>query len=164
MDNWYDDLYDKASNLVSKADANELFGINEAELFNDIGLIDDLKKTALGRALRGVNADTSGAGINKNRKPMYGSTDPAEIEVDEEPTPEKKEIEEPFQSSDYQMDLPPRIETPIYNVATKEVGRVGGPPVETYGTQRQRLVLDDGSEEEERRRMIAALRRNQGYV
>ena len=42
--------------------------------------------------------------------------------------------------------------------------RVGGPPVETYGTQRQRMVLDDGSEEEERQRMIAALRRNQGYV
>ena len=161
---WYDDLYDKASNLVSKADANELFGVNDAGLFNDIGLIDDLKKSALGKALRGVNADTSGAGINDQRKPMYGSTDPADIKVDEEPTPVEEEIIEPFQSSDYQMNLPPRIETPIYNVPTREVGRVGGPPVETYGTQRQRLVLDDGSEEEERRRMIAALRRNQGYV
>ena len=164
MDNWYDDLYDKASNLVSKADANELFGINEAELFNDIELIDDLKKSALGRALRGVNADTSGAGINDQRKPMYGSTNPAHIEPDLEPTPVEEEIRNPFQSSDYQMNLPPRIETPIYNVPTREVKRVGGSPVETYGTQRQRLVLDDGSEEEERRRMIAALRRNQGYV
>ena len=155
---WYDDLYDKASSLINKADANEFFGVNEAELFNDIGSIDDLKKNALGRALRGVNADTSGAGINKNRKPMYGSTDPASIPPDEEPKPVEEEIREPFQSSDYQMNLPPRIETPIYNVPTREVGRVGGPPVETYGTQRQRLVLDDGSEEEERQRMIAALR------
>jgi hypothetical protein len=128
-----------------------------SEWFNNIGSLDSLKKSALGRALRGVDADTSGAGVNIAREPMYGSTSPASIEPDEEPKPEE-EIREPFQSSDYQMNLPPRIETPIYNVPTREVGRVGGPPVETYGTQRQRLVLDDGSEEEERRRMIAALR------
>tara|TARA_R100001377_G_C3186295_1_gene108697 strand:- start:590 stop:1072 length:483 start_codon:yes stop_codon:yes gene_type:complete len=157
---WLDDLYDKASNLVSKADANDLFGINEAGLFNDIGLIDDLKKTALGKALRGVNADTSGAGINKNRKPMYGSTDPAEIPPDEEPTPVEEEIRNPFQSSDYQMNLPPRIETPIYNVPTREVGMIGSKP-NLYG--RKRMVLDDGSEEEERKIIAAILRRNQGY-
>jgi len=143
---WYDDFL----NLNITPDMSEWF--------NNIGSLDSLKKTALGRALRGVDADTSGAGINENRKPMYGSTDPEDIPPDEEPTAVEEEIREPFQSSDYQMNLPPRIETPIYNVPTREVGRVGGPPVETYGAQRQRLVLDDGSEEEERRRMIAALR------
>ena len=144
---WYDDFL------------NSNINYNTSELFNDIGLIDDLKKSAFGRALRGVAADTSGAGVSPDGEtPMYGSTDPASIPPDEEPKPVEEEIREPFQSSDYQMNLPPRIETPIYNVPTREVGRVGGPPVETYSAQRQRLVLDDGSEEEERRRMIAALR------
>lgn len=162
---WYDDLYDKASNLVSKADANELFGINEAGLFNDIGLIDDLKKNALGRALRGVDADTSGAGINDQRKPMYGSTDPASIPPDLEPTPVEEEIREPFVPSEYKMNMPAKLEMQYGGQQKRRSpDRVGGPPVETYGTQRQRMVLDDGSEEEERRRMIAALRRNQGYV
>jgi len=163
---WYDDLYDKASNLVSKADANELFGINEAGLFNDIGLIDDLKKTALGKALRGVNADTSGAGVSPDGEtPMYGSTDPASIPPDEEPKPVEEEIREPFVPSEYQMNMPAKLEMQYGGQQKRRSpDRVGGPPVETYGTQRQRMVLDDGSEEEERRRMIAALRRNQGYV
>ena len=162
---WLDDLYDKASSLINKADANEFFGVNKADLFNDIGSIDDLKKNALGRALRGVNADTSGAGIDKNRKPMYGSTDPADIEVDEEPKPVEEEIREPFVPSEYQMNMPAKLEMQYGGQQKRRSpDRVGGPPVETYGTQRQRMVLDDGSEEEERRRMIAALRRNQGYV
>ena len=152
MASWYDDLLDGASNLASKASANELFGVNESGLFNDIGLIDDLKKSALGRALRGVDANTSGAGVNEDGKPMYGSSDYM-------PEVEAEELE-PFQSTDYQMNMPAKMEMQ-YGGPQKSSSpdRVGSAPVENYGTQRrQRMVLDDGSEEEERQRMIAALR------
>ena len=147
---------------------DELFGKTpESGSWEDIGqsLLNpnyDPEGRLLGRVLReNPNQGLGGAGVNKEGDPMYGSTD----EPDEEPKPEEEEIIEPFQSSDYQMDLPPRIEMQ-YDGPQKTINpdRVGGPPVENYGTQRQRMVLDDGSEEEERRRRIAAiLRRSQRY-
>ena len=148
---WYDDLYDGASNLVSKASANELFGVNESGLFNDIGLIDDLKKSALGKALRGVDANTSGAGVNEDGKPMYGSSDyMPEVEVEEL---------EPFQSTDYQMNMPAKMEMQYggpQKSRNPDRDRVEGPPVKTYG--RQRLQLNANTEEEERARLAQYLR------
>ena len=152
---WYDDLYDGASNLVSKASANELFGVNESGLFNDIGLIDDLKESALGRALRGVDANTSGAGVNEDGKPMYGSSDYM-------PEVEAKELE-PFQSTDYQMNMPAKMEMQYggpQKSRNPDRNRVGGPPVETYG--RQRLQLNANTEEEEERARLAQYLRNIG--
>jgi len=153
---WYDDLYDKASNLVSKADANELFGVNESGLFNDIGLIDNLKQSALGKALRGVDANTSGAGVNSQGDPMYGS------DSDYRPEVEVNQEIEPFQATEYQMNMPAKMQMEYGGQQKRRSpDRVGGSPVETYG-KRQRLQLNANTEEEEEMARLAQYLRNRG--
>ena len=163
MANWYDDFLDGASDLASKASFDNVFGETpESGSFMDIGqsLLNpnyDPEGTLIGRVLRDAPPPDMSDILNNPDNPNETPPNPVDRTNEPEPTP--------FVPSEYTMNMPAKMEMQYGGPQKRRnPDRVGGPPVETYGTQRQRLVLDDGSEEEERRRMIAALRRNQGYV
>ena len=168
---WYDDLYDEAGNLIKQASFDNVFGETpESGSWEDIGqsLLNpnyDPESSLFNRVTEGGPPPSMGdisAALKKDPNVDINtipSTVPNPVDRSNEPEPT------PFVPSEYQMNMPAKMEMEYGGQQKRRnPDRVGGPPVETYGAQRQRLVLDDGSEEEERRRIAAILRRNQGYV
>ena len=146
---FWEDLYDGASNLVSKASFDNVFGETpESGSLMDIGqsLLNpnyDPEGKLLGRVLRDAPPPDMSDILNNPDNP--NETPPNPVDRTNEPDPE------PFVPSEYTMNMPARMsmDTSGSVQQRRDVGRVGG---------KARMVLDDGSEEEERQRMIAALR------
>ena len=167
MANWYDDFLDGASDLASKASFDNVFGETpESGSLMDIGqsLLNpnyDPEKSLFRRVIEDgpppSMADISAAlkkdpNVNMDTIP---STVPNPVDRTNEPDPE------PFVPSEYVMKMPAKMRMEYGGPQKRrEVGRVGGSPVKTYGTQR--MQLNANTEDEEEMARIAQILRNIG--
>lgn len=159
MANWYDDLLDGASNLASKASFDNVFGETpESGSLMDIGqsLLNpnyDPEGTLIGRVLREAPPPDMSDILNNPDNP--NETPPNPVDRTNEPDPE------PFVPSEYVMKMPAKMRMEYGGPQKRrEVGRVGGSPVKTYGTQR--MQLNANTEDEEEMARIAQYLRNRG--